>query len=113
MVLPKMLGCDLPEEPLVALLGFDKLISKGVRKLTAIGLLLAKRRVAMRWMRGPLPTIAEWKTDLAYCSTQSETYNELMPVRCTPKDIWGPYRQYLLDMEVSEDSPAEHRTGVG
>lgn len=91
-VVNTMLGCDISETPLVAILGYDKLIPKGVRKLTATGLMLAKRRVAMRWMKAPLPTLAEWKTDLEYCSTQSEAYNELMPLRCAPKDIWGPYR---------------------
>lgn len=65
-------------------------------------------------MRGPLPTITEWKKDLAYCSTQSDHYNALMPVRCAPKYIWGPYRQYLLDIEEAPDSQEElDRSGVG
>lgn len=89
-------GLPLEPSPLLALLGYTKPIVKDARNLIAMGLLLARRRVAMRWMRGRAPTTAEWHRDMTYCHTQSDTYNELLPPTSRPKTFWSLYTQYTL-----------------
>ena len=45
--------------PLVVLLGYVKELPKQCRRLVAMGLVVAKRRLAMWWMWGPVPTLGE------------------------------------------------------
>lgn len=111
LVLTQMLDLPIPETPLVALLGYERDIQKAGRKLAAKGLLQAKRRIAMRCMRGPLPKLSEWCTDKAFCSTHLDNYNALIPKRCRLKDIWGPYRSYMV--QNNDDVSEQDRVGVG
>ena len=85
--------------PFVALLRYVKDIPKPYRRLIAIGLVIAKRRLAMRWIKGPCPTLQEWQSDMLYCSTQLDNYMEMMPIHRAPRDIWGPYRLHLLSVQ--------------
>ncbi|KAJ1164654.1 hypothetical protein NDU88_005088 [Pleurodeles waltl] len=62
----------LPMGPLLALLGYDRDVTGTVSKLVAIGVLLAQCRIAMRWARGPVPTITEQHTNMTYCNIQSD-----------------------------------------
>lgn len=84
----------LTPDPLTALLGYTKQIPKGIRRLVDMGLLLPKCRVAMCWARGPNPTIAQWAHDMLYCSTQTENFSDLLPLRSRPKNFWGLYKAY-------------------
>lgn len=88
---------DTPLEinPLLALLGYSKPLPPGIRRLIDMGLLLAKRQVALHWMKGPPPTMTQWAKDMLYCSTQTEAYSDLLPPRNRPKNFWGLYLTYV------------------
>lgn len=89
-----MIGIETVADPLIALLGYTRDMPKAARRLVAMSTLMAKRRLAMCWMRGPLPTIAHWRKDLHYCNTQTENYNDLLPPKSRPKNYWGLYKEY-------------------
>ena len=89
-VMHRMIGEDIDWSPLIVLLGCVMDLPRHCRRLVALGLVVAKRRLAMRWMRGPIPTLREWQTDMLYCNTQTDTYREMMPIHGAPKDFWGP-----------------------
>ncbi|KAJ1105639.1 hypothetical protein NDU88_003044 [Pleurodeles waltl] len=59
---------------LLALLGYNKDVPPATRRLVAIGLLLARHRIALQSARGPLPTLNKWLMDKTYFNTQSDTY---------------------------------------
>lgn len=102
-LLTDITGLLIAPDPLLALLGYTKPLRKGVRKLVAMGLLLAKRRIAIRWMRGPAPTIAEWDRDMLFCNTQSDRHNEFLLPSNRPTSFWGLYTQYNLARQNTED----------
>ena len=77
-------------------MGYIREIPKQSSRMVAMGLIIAKRRLAMRWMKGPLPTIREWHSDMLYCNIQSDNYRELIPEQSAPRDFRDPYREYLL-----------------
>ena len=86
----------LESSPLPMLLGYVREIPKPCRRLIAVGLVLARRRIAMRWMQRLLPVLSDWRTDMIYCNTHSDNYRDLMPVTSRSTDIWGPFRAYLI-----------------
>ncbi|KAJ1187114.1 hypothetical protein NDU88_003893 [Pleurodeles waltl] len=91
----------MASDPLAALLGWDKQIAVQNRRLVAMGFLLAKRRIAMRWDRGPVPTVREWHKDMAFCNTQTD-YSEILPSTTGPKKLWEAYSCYLIGKETGE-----------
>lgn len=103
--LSSIIDCELLPAPAAALLGYTKPMPKATRKLIDMGLLMAKRRVAICWMRGPLPTLKQWSHYLLYCCTQSENFSELLPPQSRLKNFWGLYTAYML--KKGEDLPNE------
>lgn len=100
--LNKITGLSLTPDPMLALLGYTRELRKGVRRLIAMGLLLAKRRIVMRWARWPVTSVADWSKDMLYCNMQSELYSELLPPQNHPKCFWGLYEQYFVWKETGE-----------
>lgn len=86
----------LAMDPLPVLLGYSKLLPPAIRRLVDMGLLIAKRQIALHWKKGPTPTITQWVHDMPYCSTQTETFSELLPPSSWPKNLWGLYTTYML-----------------
>lgn len=97
-------GLSLDPDPVLALLGYTKPLPKAVRKLVAMGLVLAKRRVAIRWMRGPAPKISDWHKDMLFCHTQTETYSELLPPASRPKSFWSLYVHYNITHQATANT---------
>lgn len=91
----KILRQEITPDPALVLLGYSKNLPKATRRLVDMALLVAKRRVAMCWLRRPVPTNTQWSKDLLYCCTQSENYSELLSPRSRPKNFWGLYNIYL------------------
>lgn len=81
---------EIQPDPALALIGYSKPFPKKIRRLLDMGLLMARRRVALHWMRGPLPTMTQWSQDLLYCCTQTENFSELLPPKSRPK-TFGAY----------------------
>lgn len=101
--LSSIVGAVIELDQMLALLGYDREVEAGSRKLMAIGLLLAKCREATRWVKGPAPTIKAWQSDMVYCNTQSDVYNELLPPASrSPKNYWSPFQAYLVGKEMGE-----------
>lgn len=98
---------EIPRDPALALLGYSKHLPKGIRRPVDLGLLLARRRLAMHWMRGPTPTLSQWARDVLYCSTQTENYSELLPPRNRQKNFWGLYKTYLT---TTGETRGDHTT---
>lgn len=98
--LSRIMDQNILQDPALALLGYSKPLPKGIRRTVDMGLLLARRRLAMHWMRGPLPKISQWMHDVLYCSTQTEQYSELLPPRSRPKNFWGLYHTYAATKEA-------------
>lgn len=90
-----MTGITMPEDPLLALLGYTAPLAPPIRKYTALALLLAKRRVSCRWGRGRAPKFKTWLKDLIYCQETLSTYAELLPPSSRPREIWAPLKHYL------------------
>lgn len=105
--LSSIVAFDIPPDPALALIGYSETFPKQIRRLLDMGLLMAKRRVALHWMKGPLPTVTQWSRDLLYCCTQTETFSELLPPRSRPKNFWGLYTAYLMQQESDTTQEAE------
>lgn len=76
----------------------------GMRKLLAMLVLLAKRRIAMaQVISPPPPLLKDWITDVTFCQEQLAAFWELMPIACRPKDIWGPFVNWLQTLH--SDTP--------
>lgn len=107
--LDQMVPIALERTPLIALLGYTKLIPRCCRKYLGIALLLAKRRVACSWGRGRAPKFKEWLDDLIYCQEQLTLYTETLPRASKPRNIWSPLQSYLLARltESPSDVPEE------
>lgn len=91
-------------DPLLALLGYSKKLKKSIRCLIDMGLLVAKRVLAIHWSRGSPPTIAQWSRDMIYCNTQTEAYSELLSPRSRPKIFWSLYNDHMTAQP--QESPA-------
>lgn len=93
--LSSIVDLDIQPNPTLALVGYSKPFPKKIRRLLDMGLLIARRRVALNWMKGPTPTMTQWSQDLLYCCTQTETFSELLPPQSRPKNFWSLYTTYL------------------
>lgn len=89
-VLGPMTALTLIPTPEIALLGYTVNFPKKVRRFSALGLLLAKREIALLWGQCTVPALQWWLRSMAYCSENCELYASLIPSMSRPKDIWGP-----------------------
>lgn len=97
--LTEMLAEQIPNSPQVCLLGIYKIKQIRRRKFLAVALLLAKRRVALKWGSRQTPKSKNWITDMTYCKEQLENYAEEIPEASRPKDFWDPLMQYRRSMQ--------------
>lgn len=97
---------------LLGLLGYVKKIPMGVRKLIAMLLLLAKRRIAMTWGRLRPPLLKDWITDVTFCQEQLAAFWELMQVASRPKDIWGPFVNWLQTVNIATSDLVEEAVNI-
>lgn len=81
--------------PILGVLGYVKNTEVKKRKLHALLLLFAKRQLAMLWGRKRKPKINDWIKDVTYGQTHLTLFWELMPMPSRPKDIWGPFLDWL------------------
>ncbi|KAJ1164726.1 hypothetical protein NDU88_005160 [Pleurodeles waltl] len=81
---------DVPS-PLLGLLGYVRDTPPTERRLHALLLLFAKRRVAIHLGRQRVPAVRDWLADVTYGHTQLTTFWELMPAAARPRDIWDPF----------------------
>lgn len=88
-------GHPLDCSPKVMLLGYVEHTKMEVRRLTAMLLVLAKRRLAIHWGSPRGPTIKAWLQDAAFCQEQLSNYWDLMPTASRRKDIWDPLVTWL------------------
>lgn len=105
--LGQMINLPLIPTPVVALLGYTVNFPKKIRRFASLGLLLAKREVAVHWGRKSVPTVQNWLHSLAYCNVNSEVYASVMPSTSQPKDILGPYRSYIETIRQASSSQLE------
>lgn len=101
-VLISMIEQPLQLSPQLALMGYVKPLGRGIRRFTAIALLLAKRQISLHWGKSQLPTLRSWLYDLQYCSTASEDYASLLPISSRPRDVWQPLKSYLQRFPISD-----------
>lgn len=99
-----ILDLQLTPDPALALLGYSRGLPVAVRRLTDMGMLIARRVVARCWMRGPLPTAKRWANDMLYCCTQSELYSDLLPPMSQPKNFWGLYLTHFKAGDTNDDA---------
>lgn len=92
------------DTPMVGLLGYVKEVPPTRRKLVALLLILAKRRVAMVWGGHRIPREWVW-LDAEYCSDQLSHYWDMMPPKSRLKDIWAHLHNYLKTKEGPSESP--------
>lgn len=90
--------------PLVMLLGYVELTCSEFRRLTAMMIVLARRRLAMHWGATRGPRIKDWLQDITYCQEQLTLYWDLQPTASRPKDIWGPFITWLKARNSSSNS---------
>lgn len=107
VALERMIGNHIPDDPIVALLGYTENIPTTVRKFTAIALLMARRRVACRWGRGRAPKFKDWLTDLLYCQDQMSIYAETLP-RASRPETYGVHSNHIL-LTLRHKRPPRHR----
>lgn len=91
----KILNLSLTPLPEIALLGYTVNFPTKLRQLAGICFLLAKREIALNWGSRSIPTTKAWLSSMVYCNTQSETYINVLSRSSRPKDIWGPFRNFL------------------
>lgn len=95
-----MVGQQMQPSPMLALLGYVKLLKKGIRRFIAIAILLAKQQISLHWGGTACPTIKGWLKDLQYCQVTSEDYATLLPLISRPRNIWQPLKDYLLTYPI-------------
>lgn len=100
--LSQMLTDNVPNTPLACLLGIHKIKQVRRRKLLAVALLLAKRRVAIKWDSKRPPRFKNWMSDILYYKESMGTYQECLPMASRPKDFWQPLVAY---MQAGQESP--------
>lgn len=93
--LTQMIGETIPNLPRICLLGLQKLRLIRRRKFLAVSLLLAKRRIAIRWGSKRPPRFKEWLQDMAHCKESLSIYAEDLPIASRPRDFWEPLTLYL------------------
>lgn len=94
-----ILGTPNEPHPIIGLLGYVKDTKAMHRKLHALLLLMAKRRVSIHWGEKKVPTIKAWITDVTFCHTQLSTFWELMPAASKLKDKWEPFLDWLKTLQ--------------
>lgn len=94
---------QIPNTPLVCILGVQPLKLARRRKFLAVALLLAKRRIAMRWGSKRPPRLKEWIVDMTYCRETLEVYAEEIPQASRPRDFWEPLVQYLQATQAEDE----------
>lgn len=99
-IIREVTGHPLQPAPLVALLGYVEEVPPAHRRLTAMMLLLAKRRIAIYWGVPRKTRISEWLSDIAFCQEHLTHFWELMPTSSRPKDIWSPFLTWLKEREI-------------
>ncbi|KAJ1104726.1 hypothetical protein NDU88_002135 [Pleurodeles waltl] len=92
---------DVPS-PLLGLLGYVRDTPPPSRKLHALLLLFAKRRVAIHWGRRRVPAVRDWLADVTYGHTQLTTFWELLPAASRPRDIWDPFASWAREHQNRE-----------
>lgn len=108
-----MLDTRIPLPPQIALLGCIQDIATTHKKFLALGLLIAKRRIACKWGRGRAPKFKECVQDLITWQEQSLCYAELLPPTSRPKDIWSPLTTYLLAQKAEVHAEQEGAESPG
>lgn len=115
-IIGQMIDLQLTPLPEVALLGYVVNFPLKIRKFIAMCFLLAKREIAIHWGDKRPPTTQSWLGGLPYCNTQSEVYVSTLPRKSRPKDILGPFKQYILNNKLTPNTQQEHGlapTGIG
>ncbi|KAJ1185339.1 hypothetical protein NDU88_002132 [Pleurodeles waltl] len=92
---------DVPS-PLLGLLGYVRDTPLSSRRLHALLLLFAKRRVAIHWGRRRVPAVRDWLADVTYGHTQLITFWELLPAASRPRDIWDPFVGWAREHQSRE-----------
>ncbi|KAJ1114352.1 hypothetical protein NDU88_002590 [Pleurodeles waltl] len=92
---------DAPS-PLLGLLGYVRDTPPEMRRLHALLLLFAKRRVAIHWGRPRVPAVRDWLADVTYGHTQLTTFWELTPAASRPRDIWDPFVCWAREQQSQE-----------
>lgn len=101
-------GSVLDCSPMVMLLGYVERVNVASRRLTAMMLVLARRRLAVHWGDPRSPSIGDWLRDIVYCQENLTLYWDMMPSSSRPKDIWGPFVDWLRSRAIPE-SPTNTR----
>lgn len=83
-IISEVLNQTLECSPLVMLLGYVERLEVAGRKLAAMMLVLARRRLAIHWGAPRGPRSSDWLQDITYCQENLSLYWDLMP-----KDIWA------------------------
>lgn len=91
----QILETAVTPSPVQGLLGYVKHTHVSKRKLHAILLLFAKRQLAQLWGSKRKPTQKEWIRSITYGQTQLAIFWDLMPLTSRPRDIWGPFLEWL------------------
>lgn len=90
-------------------MGYVDTLPKSNCRFTAVALILAKRKIAIRWGSRQKPTIKGWLKSMSYCNIMSELHAELQPPTCRPKDVWQPLRENLRQQEEGDTRPSQGR----
>lgn len=93
------------------LLGYVEQIEVAGRKLTAMMLVLARRWLAIHWGAPRGPRSSDWLQDITYCQENLSLYWDLMPSASRPKDIWGPFGEWLCRQKPPDGAADDGTAG--
>lgn len=105
-IISEIVSSQVSPDPLLCLLGFVKFHPDATRRLTAMLLVLARRRVSMCWGRRLAPKATLWVEDTSRCQTLLTEFWDLLPTKYRPHDIWGPLVSYLSRQPSTPPTPS-------
>lgn len=100
----EMLEIKLHLEPKIFLLGIYPAncdIRKKHRSFLDIGLLLAKRVIALTWKEMDRPRIGKWLSELSTTLPLEKITYAIKGKQPIFENIWGPFRNFLLNKDIS------------